>query len=661
MTINRIAFFTGILTICVTGQQLFDAFPKPPKNFWARNGLEINDQIPQSIRSFEMKDWLFRVIKRIGATNWANAACMEDMADLEESYARILEAFVEKNVTMNDFDKQVTLSVIDSNGVYSGGFLRGRKVYQGRFDECRQIKYRDPSRSHTWEGDIFRFYFGKEDGDICATGTIVAAFDQCLPKSCKVPELRKLHENETNICLIVNNDFARVNKTNWFSWFIGILMIIIIVMSIASGIVDYFLSDYIKETTIEKLLWYRLFMAFSLSTNVKGIMNVKGASKSGQIGPLHCMRFLSMVWIIMGHTNENLISFASNVLDIVDDAKAAPFYVLSNSFFSVDTFFFIGGVLLSYIWFKEFKKDRNSVMSSKGWMMFYVHRILRLSPPYYFAFFFWGYVFLPNLPDAPNRLFFGGSEEDSCREFWWPAMLYVQNLVHSHHQCYGVSWYLAADMQMYVFSPILLVALAMNVYLGLGVAGAILFLSTGGNIATIYRYRYPATVDIFDAPDPKMKESDYDNYMFLMYTAAWIRCQIYVMGILVGYFLQMKKTLKINKYLNLGLLIFSMAFMLFDVMILHVSPHDKVMPIFWRAIYSAFSKPLWGLCLTWIVVSCYYGYGGIVNSFMSWPGWTPLGRLTYSAYLIHLIVVYYLLTIHPSEIIWGAYADIVRK
>ncbi|KAH7695345.1 Protein OAC-39, partial [Aphelenchoides avenae] len=62
----------------------------------------------------------------------------------------------------------------------------------------------------------------------------------------------------------------------------------------------------------------------------------------------------------------------------------------------------------------------------------------------------------------------------------------------------------------------------------------------------------------------------------------------------------------------------------------------------YRVVYSALSKPAWGLALSWIIISCYYGHGGILNSFMSWSGWIPLGRLSYSAYLIHwMVVVYY--------------------
>jgi peptidoglycan/LPS O-acetylase OafA/YrhL len=57
-----------------------------------------------------------------------------------------------------------------------------------------------------------------------------------------------------------------------------------------------------------------------------------------------------------------------------------------------------------------------------------------------------------------------------------------------------------------------------------------------------------------------------------------------------------------------------------------------------RAIYSSLSRIGWGLILSWIIVSCYYGYGGPINAFLSWKGWLPLGRVTYSAYLIHLMV-----------------------
>jgi hypothetical protein len=59
----------------------------------------------------------------------------------------------------------------------------------------------------------------------------------------------------------------------------------------------------------------------------------------------------------------------------------------------------------------------------------------------------------------------------------------------------------------------------------------------------------------------------------------------------------------------------------------------------WAATYSALSKIGWGLALSWLTIACYYGYGGPINAFMSWSFWVPLGKLTYSTYLIHICVV----------------------
>ena len=39
----------------------------------------------------------------------------------------------------------------------------------------------------------------------------------------------------------------------------------------------------------------------------------------------------------------------------------------------------------------------------------------------------------------------------------------------------------------------------------------------------------------------------FSEYMPYIYAAPWIRCQVYIMGILVGYFMQKRPKLRINK------------------------------------------------------------------------------------------------------------------
>merc|ERR1711884_483424 len=65
------------------------------------------------------------------------------------------------------------------------------------------------------------------------------------------------------------------------------------------------------------------------------------------------------------------------------------------------------------------------------------------------------------------------------------------------------------------------------------------------------------------------------------------------------------------------------------------SPTGHSWNSFQSIMYNCFSKTGWSLALAWIIFSCHKGYGGVVNSFLSWKAWIPLSRLTYAAYLIH--------------------------
>ena len=46
-----------------------------------------------------------------------------------------------------------------------------------------------------------------------------------------------------------------------------------------------------------------------------------------------------------------------------------------------------------------------------------------------------------------------------------------------------------------------------------------------------------------------------------------------------------------------------------------------------------------GVALAIVLFACHHGYGGPINSFLSMPFWIPLSRLTYTAYLVHPIVL----------------------
>lgn len=57
------------------------------------------------------------------------------------------------------------------------------------------------------------------------------------------------------------------------------------------------------------------------------------------------------------------------------------------------------------------------------------------------------------------------------------------------------------------------------------------------------------------------------------------------------------------------------------------------------AFYDAYSRVFWSIALCYIIFACVHGHGGLINSFLSHPLWQPLSRLSYSIYLLHLVVM----------------------
>jgi len=71
------------------------------------------------------------------------------------------------------------------------------------------------------------------------------------------------------------------------------------------------------------------------------------------------------------------------------------------------------------------------------------------------------------------------------------------------------------------------------------------------------------------------------------------------------------------------------------------------------AAFNALNRPAWGLCLSWIVIACSCDYGGYITSFLDWPVFMPLSRLTYSAYLVHFYVLQWYFAIQDEPLRWS--------
>lgn len=266
----------------------------------------------------------------------------------------------------------------------------------------------------------------------------------------------------------------------------------------------------------------QLLLSFSVYTNGAKLLNT--THSAGTLTCINGIRFISMSWVILGHavafglgTGSNLNSFFPKMIG------RWTFQAIANALVSVDTFFALSGLLVSYLALKEMKKNNGRL----NWGMFYFHRFWRLTPPY--MLILGVYVSLNRYwsdgPLWPEN----GMEKDFCKDTWWKNLLYINNIVDRDNQCFGWAWYLANDMQFYILSPLMFVPLYF--FNGWGLISSAVFL-IGNGVATYFvseKYKLPPTT--IGGVDEKTS----GDYMTDYYFVPWCRIGPYVIGVVAGY------------------------------------------------------------------------------------------------------------------------------
>jgi hypothetical protein len=243
-----------------------------------------------------------------------------------------------------------------------------------------------------------------------------------------------------------------------------------------------------KEESVLK----RILMCFSVFENGEKILNTDVSD--GQLLSVHGVRFLSLTWVILGHSYIMSINIIGNKLDVLKEMDSFAFQALLQSPFSVDSFFLLSGFLLAYLFLKEAVKKNGKI----NWIYFYVHRIWRLTPAYMVVVFFCLYVY---------KFMSAGPfwEDDHCeanQHTWWMYLLYLSNFIPIHQMCVGWSWYLANDMQFYLISPLFLYPLYKWPKFGFGILASILIATWTTTGILSYKYNLiPMFVGVTQAED----------------------------------------------------------------------------------------------------------------------------------------------------------------
>ncbi|XP_023242684.1 nose resistant to fluoxetine protein 6-like isoform X1 [Centruroides sculpturatus] len=476
----------------------------------------------------------------------------------------------------------------------------------------------------------------------------------CVPSSCSSEDIQivfKKFLNKIGIEGIVKVSHCDSDASVALSTEQKVVIIFIsslILLSIIGTIMDL-LQRRASNYDVEKQnssLTKKMFLSFSLYTNAQKLFSSKKSSDTLTI--LHGLRVISISWIIYSHSHLYVDTQSiAGILIYKEFFKEYFYQFVANGTLSVDTFFFISGLLVSYNTITLVKKHKKKFNIP----VFIIYRFFRLTPTYAVVI---GILFvLPLLGDGPVWNLTLDPEVEKCRKGWWRNLLFINNFIESHNGCLDHSWYLATDTQLYMASLIVVIPLIRWSTLGLIINFTLLILSMIVTAFITYYMKLPPTALASAYLNPSDRFLDWSKVYYKPYPHAGAFC----IGLATGYLLVKKPQLKLSKWiLVLGWICTCVCSgaVLFSARDWNVG--HKPSP--WiSALYASTNRTVWSLCVSWVVITSVYGYGGIVSKFLSCKLFAPFSRVCYCTYLIHPLILWVYNaqrrdTIYPTYFIW---------
>ena len=545
-------------------------------------------------------------------------------------------------------------------GKIGAGFKEGNIYASGAYDECLNI---GPGDTEYCSSFVTLFKGVKKP--------ITWFYSMCVPKGCTA--------NDIMIAVLVGTDahvFSNPNTTTCVStrkppYSAGAIVMIIVCFIFAALVMAATIFDYICKqlqalqagnTNLSSTLSEKaplltatpevlkqskrvkisdFITAFSLLKVLSQILSTKQPPSA--ITSINGLRVMSMFWVILCHTHYWVVlNGAQNTLYVEDVLSRFTFQAIGNAFFSVDSFFFLSGLLVAYLSLREMKRKNGRF----PFLTYYLHRYLRLTPTYAFVLFF-TWLLTMYLADGP--VFNCSAWEESglyqtCKKYWWTNLLYINNFYpwKMEDECIGWTWYLSNDMQFYILSPLIIIPLYFLFPIGLVISSGVLIVSftISGTLAGIYDHQGNMFSGVAYGYTPN--NTDTTNYSNLQYIKPWHRVAPYIVGLVLGYILyRLRLSTKrlVNYIIFPWLIILSGIFLASTLYGLYPQWHGHVPKKAENVIYIMFSRFTWSLGLALLVFTCHYGYGGPINWFLSMKFWIPLSRISYNAYLVHPLIL----------------------
>eukprot|EP01064_Diplonema_japonicum_P003810 TRINITY_DN124_c1_g2_i1.p1 TRINITY_DN124_c1_g2~~TRINITY_DN124_c1_g2_i1.p1 ORF type:complete len:700 (+),score=86.42 TRINITY_DN124_c1_g2_i1:44-2101(+) len=384
-----------------------------------------------------------------------------------------------------------------------------------------------------------------------------------------------------------------------------------------------------SEQPEKRCFFLKLCDCWDLKLAVKELF----ATSSRPTNFLNMMRVVSSVWIIYQHIPDLPVENATeNEHDMYDYMKSFNGYFYTGGLYAVDTFFFMSAFLVALLGVKTWPRTDPVLQQAKRVAMCYLDRYVRITPVYGLCILAAYHVFMyissgPFARLAAN----GGSLAEPCGDRWWRNLLFINNFKADDPLCFGHCWYLACDFQLMVFGVLIVAGYAHKPRYTVLVSSFLIVASLS--------VCYARTRGSGD---------QYTGGFNRSYVKPWIRAPPYLFGLLsaFAYTSDANENIKIvlkNHSVRWGGYLVVGSTMIGCCFIPWAAYRDRVNGDTWSKDQIAWSQVayhfLWGAALSILTLTFVNGHGGWVRDMMAHGVWEPLGKLTFSVYLIHPMII----------------------
>ncbi|EEZ98971.2 nose resistant to fluoxetine protein 6 [Tribolium castaneum] len=568
------------------------------------------------------------------------------------------------------------LKALDASGSPGSGFFYGNNLWLGSYAQCEdlsntkpfEISYESVRRPNATLYDFPPFNLGFAVAYFEHNSTLqhhtqlplefTIQLGLCIPQTCSTHDLHPLLENYVNQRSLTAQNLYNLNlnltmirsleptglwllqlpKTIIFLSLVSTVLILTIIGTcydvrkhkLAKNLITGHRGNLTgKQSSSVELVsnsssevetigtFGAILKCFSMYSNVKNLVKTDLPPESVTV--IHGLKFFGMLWVIMVHAVFYQSDYLSNVPTAYRLSEDIFAQILSNSTYSVDTYLFLSGFLLAYLFFKSRANHDSVLRKVSQFFMMFLNRFLRLTPPYVFVILMTDVMY--TYYRKASVLYSSERNEELCPKYWWRNLLYINNLYPRSEMCLSWSWYLSVDTQFFTVVSFLLILSTSKFKIS---AALTVLLIIGNVLATTYK---SYTIRYIPTMDEQLTELD------AIYDLPWNRIGPYLIGVVTAYIYVIKLKQKLVLKERTRIILWTL-FPLLNLWILFTL-YTRNLSVEFSAVYMGVSRTLWGIGLGWLIIACSTGNARALEKFLSFRGWIPLSRLTYCAYLLN--------------------------